>query len=318
MSAMSSISNFNPSDHFRSAEVYTDLNSLQELKNIDDKEQALRKVSQQFESIFVSLMLKSMRDANAVFEQDSMFSSNETQFYRDMYDQQLALTMSHSGPGGIGVAEALYRQLSAKSGVESKTLNTNLQTSRPDRQFDLPPRGPGNTGSTGTERAVLASSPEEFIRLLEKPLEQAAKSLGVDKNVLMAQAALETGWGKHVIAKGEESSFNLFNIKAGSQWKGDTVNVSSLEYSNGTFKPEASSFRCYSSIEESVNDYLKFVQENPRYKEALENVNDSAAYIRTLHQAGYATDPEYADKVLDIQQRINSQLAEVNASGRGV
>ncbi|SMF36294.1 flagellar protein FlgJ [Alteromonadaceae bacterium Bs31] len=335
MNSLSSMSAFNPSEHFRSAEVYTDLNSLQALKNIEDKEQALRKVSQQFESIFIGLMIKSMRDANAVFEEGSLFSSNETKFYRDMYDQQLALSVSHSGPGGIGIAEAMYRQLSSDTEVEKSTLNTGLNTLSQPVSKTLHPKAPrtnmqstenhttnasdvvGNSGARGNvERAPLAGSPEQFLNMLDKPLEQAAKVLGVDKNILLAQAALETGWGKHVLQDGSSSSNNLFNIKAGSNWQGESVSVSSLEFRDGTFKPEISSFRSYSSLEESVSDYVKFVQENPRYKKALENASDSAMYIRSLHQAGYATDPNYADKVLKLQQRIGEQLAEADSAGR--
>jgi len=287
------------------ADIYTDLNSLQRLKNIDNKDEALKQLSQQFESIFIHMMLKSMRDANAVFEKDSFFNSGESDFYRDMYDQQLSLSLSHTRGDGVGIASALYRQL---SDIQAKQTESDAPVS-----IDNINRGNQLSGSVEieqkTKRMAIAASPEAFIQLLDKPIGRAAEALGVDKNVLLAQAALETGWGREVLAVDEkQSSYNLFNIKAGKSWQGETVNISSLEYRDGVFKPESSKFRAYSSLQDSIDDYVRFVQENPRYQQALEHTGSSAEYIRKLHQAGYATDPEYANKVLALQQRIDTTL----------
>ncbi|WP_045860465.1 flagellar assembly peptidoglycan hydrolase FlgJ [Teredinibacter purpureus] len=358
--------------HLQSADVYTDLASLQQLKASDDKDDAMRKVAQQFESIFIGMMLKSMRDANAVFEEGSLFNSGETKFYRDMYDQQLSLSMAHTQQGGIGIAEAMYRQMSqsygdnrTSSAAESRlsmvtpletdsSVNTSLENVpassiptgslparvtpegneqlknrlvKPDSVSPLLPL-PAKTISVNApltlrnepEAAVpvvtksandkpphyfaLAHSPESFIRVVSPIMAQAAKALGIDSAILTAQAALETGWGQSVLKNSNgESSFNVFNIKAGQQWQGDTLDVSTLEYSQGTFKPEQATFRAYDSIEHAVTDYVAFVQQNPRYHNALK-ANDGGTYIHALQKAGYATDPDYANKILSIRERI--------------
>ncbi len=290
----------------QSADVYTDINSLQKLKTSDDKDLALRQVAQQFESLFLGLMLKSMRDANAVFEEDSLFNSGESKFYRDMYDQQLSLSMAHSKQGGVGIADALYRQMSASYG--DKLTNA-------DGGLSIGPALSTTNSSSKTKYTALADSPEEFVKKVSPIMLQGSEKLGVDADILVAQAALETGWGKSVLSQGDgSSSYNLFNIKAGSQWQGKTVEVSTLEFAQGTFKPEHAKFRAYDSLEESVNDYVRFVQENPRYQQALKSASDSTDYIRELHKAGYATDPDYADKVLSVKARVVSGFSPSQTS----
>ena len=144
--------------------------------------------------------------------------------------------------------------------------------------------------------------------------EKAAGMLGVSPSVLLAQAALETGWGKFVTrdtASGK-SSFNLFNIKADSRWQGDAVQVQTLEYRGGVPEKEQARFRAYEDYADSFNDYVEFLQTNPRYQQALEQAEDPGRFVRELHAAGYATDPEYATK---IERIFNSDLLAALGAG---
>ena len=141
-------------------------------------------------------------------------------------------------------------------------------------------------------------SPESFVRQLWSMAEKAAQKIGVTPEVILSQAALETGWGKHVIAKTDQaSSHNLFNIKADSRWDGETASIGTVEYRNGVAVKEQAKFRVYESYQDSFNDYIDFLQTQPRYQDALQNTADPEAFIEGLHKAGYATDPAYADKI---------------------
>jgi flagellar protein FlgJ len=151
---------------------------------------------------------------------------------------------------------------------------------------------------------VQFSSHSEFVETLMPYAEQAADELEVAPQVLIAQAALETGWGQHVqkLPNGK-SSYNLFNIKADSRWNGDSLKVKTLEYRDGIAQQERASFRAYDSYAESFRDYVDFIKTNPRYEMALDTVADPEGYVKGLQDAGYATDPHYADKVINIYQR---------------
>ncbi|OEF68573.1 flagellar assembly peptidoglycan hydrolase FlgJ, partial [Vibrio tasmaniensis] len=134
---------------------------------------------------------------------------------------------------------------------------------------------------------------------------KAASALGVDSSLLLAQAALETGWGSMMIKNSLGNSNNLFNIKADRSWKGDKVATQTLEFHGKTAVKESASFRSYSNFEDSFNDYVKFLNENPRYETALQHQGNSENFIKGIHQAGYATDPNYADKVLRVKAKID-------------
>ena len=144
-------------------------------------------------------------------------------------------------------------------------------------------------------------SPQAFVESLTPLASQIGASMGVDHKALIAQAALETGWGKHISQDSSgKSSFNLFNIKADHRWSGDTVTVSTLEYRDGVAVREKASFRAYGSYEESFKDYLQFISESPRYQQALQRGDNGHEYAKALQVAGYATDPAYADKISNI------------------
>ncbi|WP_432215310.1 flagellar assembly peptidoglycan hydrolase FlgJ [Vibrio splendidus] len=155
------------------------------------------------------------------------------------------------------------------------------------------------------KQSVSFDSPESFVTSMKPYAEKAASALGVDSSLLLAQAALETGWGSKMIKNSLGNSNNLFNIKADRSWKGDKVATQTLEFHGKTAVKESASFRSYSNFEDSFNDYVKFLNENPRYETALQHQGNSENFIKGIHQAGYATDPNYADKVLRVKAKID-------------
>lgn len=150
----------------------------------------------------------------------------------------------------------------------------------------------------GGQKTSISATQENFVMMLKPHAEKAAAELNINPDVLIAQVALETGWGKHVIHdRSGENSFNLFNIKAGAQWQGDKVNVNTLEYRNGIAAQEKSDFRKYNDYAESFSDYVRLMKNNPRYEKVLATGTNSSAYAEALQSAGYATDPQYAKKI---------------------
>lgn len=163
--------------------------------------------------------------------------------------------------------------------------------------------------STSLAKKSFFASPRDFVKHIYPLAQKTAKKLGVDPKLLVAQTALETGWGKYMVAKADgSSSFNLFNIKADHRWQGAAAQVQTLEYRNGKPQQERWPFRAYSSLEESMQDYLDFLHANPRYQQALKNTSSPQAFATSLQQAGYATDPNYAKKILNIME--SPRLAE--------
>ncbi|GHG69197.1 peptidoglycan hydrolase FlgJ [Alishewanella longhuensis] len=167
----------------------------------------------------------------------------------------------------------------------------------------------------GTE--FRADSPVEFIRSLLPAAKQAASALGLDPLALIAQAALETGWGKRMIkTAGGDNSFNLFGIKASRNWQGDTAVVDTLEYRQGVARKEQAKFRAYSSPEQSLQDYTQFIGNSVRYQQAVAAAKEPAAYFSELQAAGYATDPNYAQKIMSVFnssafEQVRSELNSV-------
>ena len=143
--------------------------------------------------------------------------------------------------------------------------------------------------------------------------QQVERSSGIPATFMLAQAALETGWGgKEIIGRDGTRSNNLFGIKAGSSWTGPTVDVMTTEYINGQAQKVVQKFRAYGSHAESFNDYAKLINGNPRYATARAAVADAKAFAQGLQAAGYATDPNYAQKlgrVIDTAQRLERRLA---------
>ncbi|GAB58463.1 flagellar assembly peptidoglycan hydrolase FlgJ [Rheinheimera nanhaiensis] len=315
---------------------YHDLTSLQQIRSSAGKDEkaALRQAAEQFESIFFSMLLSSMRKANAGFEVDGMMNSQTTKFYRDMHDSQLATDLAQKG--ALGLADLLVQQLSPALGGSSPANGHSLVehklAGQSERALAMPKvilpalkavraasadsalpalsaqisATPATTAEQLTETALAqwqVQSPADFVKSLLPAARQTAKALGLDPLALVAQAALETGWGQRMIktAKGA-NSFNLFGIKANHGWRGDTAVVDTLEYRGGVAKKEQARFRAYQSPQQSLEDYVAFIQQNPRYQDAIKASGDTKAYFEQLQAAGYATDPAYAQKIMAVYQ----------------
>ncbi|MDD1822176.1 flagellar assembly peptidoglycan hydrolase FlgJ [Photobacterium sp. ZSDE20] len=271
------------------------------------EKEALTAAAKQFESIFTSMLFKSMRDANSSFKSDMLNSQNE-QFYRQMQDDQMASELSASG--SLGLADMIVAQLSAgqasdatEDKVRSEGFDTSLQ--RPQYSGRSEERASEVQSASAVKQPVSFDSPESFVTSMKPYAEKAASALGVDSSLLLAQAALETGWGSKMVKNSLGNSNNLFNIKADRSWKGDKVATQTLEFHGKTAVKESASFRSYSNFEDSFNDYVKFLNENPRYETALQHQGNSENFIKGIHKAGYATDPNYADKVLRVKAKID-------------
>ena len=329
------------------------LNSIRQGARSDDKEskkEALQEAAQQFEAIFMQMLLKSMRKAEDVLASDSPFNSESTKFYRDMHDQQLSVDLSSNG--ALGLSDLIVRQLGGDSENympssafehrgqikqffhadkllnQSALLQTEpLQTEQLNKinlsvKTDEPTDSVSSTNSTTNKLPPKAlinnNSPEDFIKSVAPYANQAAVTLGVRPEVLVAQSALETGWGKKVIKNNQgESSFNMFNIKADGRWKGEKVSVSSIEFQGNIATKQQSNFRSYPSIVDSFNDFAQFLKSSPRYDEAIEQGQDSSGFVDKLQQAGYATDPNYAEKIKNIltESPIQKILSAIRAVG---
>ncbi|WP_339502169.1 flagellar assembly peptidoglycan hydrolase FlgJ [Pseudomonas silesiensis] len=406
---------------------YSDLNRLNQLKVGDKNSDGnLRKVAQEFESLFLGEMLKSMRSATDALGQDNPLNTPAAKQYQEMYDQQLAVSMSREG-GGIGLADVLMRQMAknkplapgeaaaasaakqaaAKAAVETPigagTVATQgplsrLNGERPlwasrsvksaasagegahhndmalinQRRLALPPKladrllaglvpsastkasttappattalknvqvtpstptgaGPlyngdwltAQTDTAATGRLQIQgramaqiplapakkafSSADEFVNTMLPMAKEAADRIGVDPRYLVAQAALETGWGKSVMrAQDGSSSHNLFGIKAGSSWQGDSARAITSEFRNGAMVKETAQFRSYASYKDSFHDLVTLLQSNNRYQDVVKSADNPEQFVRELQKAGYATDPDYASKISQIARQMTS------------
>ncbi len=365
--------------------AFNDLNRLQQFKVGGDSEKNIRKVAQEFESLFLNEMLKAMRSANEVFAEGNFMNSNESKTYQDMYDQQLSVSMSNN-QNGIGLADVLVRQMSkiknpgsrpnpfAQVGEPSPAAPSKplakVDASRNDaallnqRRLSLPVSPAnrllagivpttdaaagqalaqqdwlpaktfaapsdkalsvnGSDAITGRRLALASNAPgktafgskDEFIAAMLPMAEKAAEKIGVDPRYLVAQAALETGWGKSIIRHSDgSSSHNLFGIKTHNSWDGESTKVLTTEYKGGKAVKEAASFRQYDSFAQSFEDYVSFLQSNGRYETALKSTENPERFVRELQQAGYATDPHYARKINQIARQMQTYQMVAAAS----
>jgi len=397
--------------------AYTDLNRLNSLKVGDrDSDANLKKVAQEFESLFVGEMLKSMRSANDVLAKDNPLNTETVKQYQSMYDQQLAVTMSREG--GIGLQDVLMRQLSKTKGVAHSAGNnpfqrpgsngtplgavhngaadttasatisgSNLMAKLNERRLSLPSKlsdrllagiVPSASGDATTDTSrnnrlhpdgtahsnvllagrtqaatastVVASasdatstdggngdwtqdptlpivkaqetrhvqiplapgkgafaSRDEFIDTMLPMAQEAAARIGVDPKILVAQAALETGFGKSVMrAEDGSSSHNLFGIKASGNWQGEQARAITSEFRNGAMVKETAQFRSYSSYADSFHDLVSLLQNNDRYKGVVNAADNPEQFVKELQKAGYATDPDYASKISQIAKQMKS------------
>ena len=282
-----------------SGQIYTDTASLTSLKAkaSRDASAALEESAEQFESLFIHMMLKSMRTTSLG---DGLFDSDQTKFYQQMFDQQISIEMAKKRQ--VGIADILVNQLSSQQqikdtqGNDTKFDMERLRLHKPITPVAIEAFAPAENFNRETINGF--DSPQDFVNKLMPLAEKYAVELGVNPKVLLAQSALETGWGKHVIRYSNGvPSHNLFNIKADQRWDGPRAVVSTLEYEQGKPVREMAAFRAYPSFEASFSDYVAFLKSSERYQHALKQADDSAAFVRALHQAGYATDPNYSSKI---------------------
>ncbi|OGT19994.1 MAG: flagellar rod assembly protein/muramidase FlgJ [Gammaproteobacteria bacterium RBG_16_57_12] len=276
-----------------STALYNDFGKLAELRHqaAKDGDASLEEVARQFEALFIGMMLKSMRDASLG---DALFDSDQGDLYRDMFDQQTALAMaSHHG---LGLADMMLRQL------KGAPASDKAATLRPDHVVQ-------NTPSTNSLVPIIdhakalpsqpeLSSPQQFIEIMQPYAREAAHELGADEKIILAQAALETGWGSKVLRNPDgTSTHNLFNIKAGPDWSGTKVSMAAIEYDDGIAVRRTSYFRSYPDYAASFADYVHHLRSNPRYTLALQEAGVSNRFAVELQRAGFATDPDYSSKI---------------------
>ncbi len=280
------------------ASLATDAQSLDRLK-LQAKQapdQALRGASQQFEQVFLNMMLKSMREATP---QDGMLDTEQTKMFTGMLDQQLAQSMA-SGHG-VGLADIMARQLSQASMATGAPGNAQSVT--------------GATGVAGPSAAVRTMGSaaynenfqQDFVRKLMPHAEQASRQTGIPAQMMVGQAALESGWGRREIKAADGSnSHNLFGVKAGANWNGKVAEVMTTEYHNGVASKQVERFRAYDSYAAAFTDYAHLMSSNPRYANVIEQGGSAQGFAQAIQQAGYATDPNYAEKLTKVIQSVNA------------
>lgn len=282
---------------------YADFNGLDALKRSAkaDDPQAIRQAARQFESLLTSMLLKSMREAKL---SDSFGDSEQTQFYQDMFDQQLSLQLSQGK--GIGLADMLVQQLT-RSGAKAAAAG-GASTAHPQAA----PATNTQSVPTAANSVVSTSVQSRFVQQIEPYAAQAAKILGVPADALIAQAALETGWGQHLPGgSGESSSLNYFGVKAGGRWQGPSVDAQTVEYHNANAQAQQQPFRGYGSVGQGVQDYVNLLQGSPRYRHALGTGQDVVAFATGLQRGGYATDPAYVQKLAATAVQVRALRAGV-------
>ncbi len=302
------------------AGFYADFGALTELKKSvkSDDPQALRTVARQFESLFTEMMLKSMREAKLG---EGLGESEETDFYQDMYDQQLAVQMSQGK--GLGLADMLVQQLtrggtgraSAAAAGAGGIEGAGKQGARGAAG------GVSGTTQTGSQQSATPGAARaqriSFVQMLEPYAQSAAAQLGVSADSVIAQAALESDWGQRVPSTGSgRSSNNLFGVKAGASFSGEVASAPTTEYLGGGAVANVQNFRAYGSVQEGVNDYVALMRGHASYQAALGTGANVAAFAGALQRGGYATDPHYAEKLTATAAAV--QALRAGAAGAGL
>jgi len=310
-----------------------------------DPQEGLKQAARQFEALFLNMMVKSMRDATP---KEGLFDSDQSRFYTQMLDQQLVQNLSEKGIGladmivqqlsktigeeqlpdnAIDRTESLLMTITGKSGEplvslapgQTKDLpsqlwsNLNRSSVKPSFSTVAPTVPAGKVGIASSSGGIgsaepATNHPREFVRDVLPHARKVARETGIPEHFMIAQAALETGWGRHQIRRADnQPSFNLFGIKASGNWRGGVVETVTTEYVDGKPQKLREKFRTYDSYEDAFRDYAKLLQNNPRYAAVLKS-RSATAFAWGLQQAGYATDPSYAEKLLKI---INSDALSI-------
>jgi flagellar protein FlgJ len=313
-----------------------DANNLSALRQSakQNSPEAIKAAAKQFEALFMNMVMKSMRDATP---QDGMFDSEQTKMYTSMLDQQISQTLANRG---VGLADALVRQLSNNKGGAPLVTDKDAQTgteadaiqssgkANPTRQAQIAAfqeqmrmqLDDASADSGIPSQFLVPATPfdpvqaaqfsksnakQAHVRAFEDRLassaEEASRMSGIPAKFMLGQAALESGWGKHEIKNADGTpSHNLFGIKASAGWKGKVVQAATTEYVNGVPKTKIEKFRAYDSYADAFKDYASLLSKNPRYENVIASAKDAVGFAKGLQRAGYATDPNYAAKLTRI------------------
>lgn len=306
-----------------------DQSQLDQLKrNVSGKEDkdSEMEVARQFEALFIQQMLNASRRSSM---SNDLFVSDQTKMVQGMNDEQMALNLASAT--GIGLSSAIFDLMQASKASAS---NHDARLTKPQASGSVDDMATGAprivaesitallgqlstsmTGALGTVKRTLAGVEpiknaservSQFVARLSDAACAAAKKTGVPAVLLMSQAALESGWGQREIKHPNgETSHNLFGIKATGNWAGKIVHIMTTEYVDGTPRKMSQPFRAYDSYEESIADYARLISENPRYGKVMTAENAAqAAYA--VQNAGYATDPRYAEKLIQIMSKFKA------------
>lgn len=302
-----------------------DMGRLSDLKREVTKDPAhpatdqQKQVAKQFEALFLQMMLKRMREATP---KEGLFDSQQTQMLQSMADEQLAL---HLATPGIGLSQSILAQM--QQGKPGELPTEAVQRLGQGTDLDFQTGGSRQVSALmdvmrnnrASDRALAAAegAPEHvinFVSKMSRAATLASQQSGVPARLIMGQAALESGWGHREIKHEDgRTSYNLFGIKAGPSWKGKVVNVLTTEYEDGVAKKVTQPFRAYSSYEESFADYARLIGNSPRYEAVTQARNEIEAAHR-IQSAGYATDPQYAQKLIGVMGQLRGAAAKVDIS----
>lgn len=273
----------------------------------DDPRTALAQAARQFEAVFLQTMLKAMRES---VPRAGMLDSDAGRMYEGLLDQQLAQVLANRA--GTGLAAELERQLARSLPPAGAGAVAPGAEPRAPSTGDAPasavqpaaPAAPDRVSSAVPERS------REFVDRLWPHAIEASRATGIPARFLIAQAALETGWGRAELRLPDGSvSHNLFNVKAGRDWTGATVEATTTEYVAGKPRRQVERFRAYASYGEAFADYARLIR--ARYASAL-GAREPAAFATALQRGGYATDPAYAAKLTRI---IDGQALRASLAG---
>lgn len=264
-------------------------------KQAPDK--ALVEAAKQFEAVFMNMLMKSMRDATP---QEGMFDNEQTKMFTSMLDQQLSQNM---GSRGAGLAELMVKQLTRHGSVPAPVAELQAPALKP--RAAIAPAA--IMAGSAIPSAYSENVQQDFVKRMLPHATVASRETGLPAHQMIGQAALESGWGRREIRMADGSnSYNLFGIKAGANWAGKVAEVKTTEYHNGVASKPVEKFRAYDSYADSFRDYAKLLSDNPRYAKVLEQGESAQGFARALQNAGYATDPKYADKLVQVIGRVNT------------
>ncbi|RQO73060.1 flagellar assembly peptidoglycan hydrolase FlgJ [Aquitalea sp. FJL05] len=286
-----------------------------------DPQGAAKEAASQFEALLMGTMLKTMRETKFDDEGDSAMDT-----YRGMLDQQMVQSLSRAG--GMGIADLVYKQIAKQSGFDAGTdasklhsaasspvLPTRFTQASGVKAYQAAQSEAASAGlASNTAAAAASSSPvvsgdgKSFIQGMLPHARNAASQLGVAPEFVVAHAALESGWGKRAIRNADGSnSHNLFGIKATGDWQGKSTSITTTEYVNGTAQKKVEKFRSYDSYADAFSDYASLLKGSPRYQAALNQGRNVQGFAQGLQSGGYATDPRYARKLVDVAASLAQQ-----------